>query len=94
MINFTDKMGLKSAGLDRYVPNTYAREPMLLGPKAMDRDTIAMHGFGLMASRDISNEELFYDYRLSPGKSYPSWYQPCDEELLKRRWWQDADTAQ
>ena len=94
MINFTDKMGLKSAGLDRYVPNTYAREPMLLGPKAMDRDTIAMHGFGLMASRDISNEELFYDYRLSPGKSYPSWYQPGDEELLKRRWWQDADTAQ
>ncbi len=93
-INFTEKMKLEASGLDRYVPNTYAKEPMLTGPKALDRDLIKMHGFGLMAARDITNEELFYDYRLSPGNgpSYPDWYHPIDEESLKNRWWEEEDT--
>lgn len=91
-INFTEKMKLGASGLDRYVPNTYAKEPMLTGPKALDRDVIKMHGFGLMASRDITNEELFYDYRLSPGNGpYPDWYHPIDEESLKNRWWEEDD---
>ena len=85
-------MKLGASGLDRYVPNTYAKEPMLTGPKALDRDVIKMHGFGLMASRDITNEELFYDYRLSPGNGpYPDWYHPIDEESLKNRWWEEED---
>ena len=92
-INFTEKMKLEASGLDRYVPNTYAKEPMLTGPKALDRDLIKMHGFGLMAARDITNEELFYDYRLSPGNGpYPDWYYPIDEESLKNRWWEEEDT--
>jgi len=92
MVNFTEKMKLEASGLGRYVPNTYAREPMLSGPKALDRDLITMHGFGLMAARDLSNEELFYDYRLSPGNEpYPKWYYPCDEESLKNRWWEEED---
>ena len=90
MINFTEKMKLEASGLDRYVPNTYAKDPMLTGPKVLDRDLITMHGFGLMAARDVSNEELFYDYRLSPGNGpYPKWYHPCDEESLKNRWWEE-----
>ena len=91
-INFTEKMKLGASGLDRYIPNTYAKEPMLTGPKALDRDVIKMHGYGLMAARDITNEELFYDYRLSPGNGpYPDWYHPIDEESLKNRWWEDQD---
>ena len=91
-INFTEKMKLEASGLDRYVPNTHAKEPMLTGPKALDRDLIKMHGFGLMAARDITNEELFYDYRLSPGNGpYPDWYYPIDEESLKNRWWEEED---
>jgi hypothetical protein len=91
-INFTEKMKLGASGLDRYIPNTYAKEPMLTGPKALDRDVIKMHGFGLMAARDITNEELFYDYRLSPGNGpYPDWYYPIDEESLKNRWWEEED---
>lgn len=87
MINFTEPMNL--TGLFRYVPNTYAREPSMLGPKALDRDVITMHGMALMAARDVCNEELFYDYRLSsPGSdgSYPSWYHVVDEEETKNRW--------
>jgi len=72
MINFTQKMlNKKSSALDnlwRYVPNTYARQPSLFGPKVLDRDVILMHGFGLMALRDVRDEELFYDYRLSPPR--------------------------
>eukprot|EP00562_Extubocellulus_spinifer_P030163 CAMPEP_0178717354 /NCGR_PEP_ID=MMETSP0699-20121125/21861_1 /TAXON_ID=265572 /ORGANISM="Extubocellulus spinifer, Strain CCMP396" /LENGTH=449 /DNA_ID=CAMNT_0020367147 /DNA_START=128 /DNA_END=1477 /DNA_ORIENTATION=- len=89
MVNFTEKMKLDKAGLERYIPNTYAREPMVTGPRALDRDLIRMHGFGIMAVRDVSSEELFYDYRLSPGNAYPKWYHPCDEEGLKRRWWEE-----
>jgi len=88
MINFTEKMNLKKRDLQRYMPNTYARPPMLLGPTAFDRDVIELHGIGLMASRDVCNEELFYDYRLSPGQGeYPDWYTIVDEEELRNRWY-------
>jgi len=72
--------------LEKYVPNTYARPPKLIGPNLFDGSNsegpIFMHGFGLVASRDICNEELYYDYRLSPGKfgtSYPDWYHEFDK---------------
>ena len=51
----------------------------------------------------MENEELFYDYRLSPGDghandgsdgtspgSYPSWYEVCDEESVRNRWVSDV----
>ena len=90
MIDLMENMNLQQKGLDAYVPNTYVKQPMMFGPQAMDREKVAMHGFGLIASRDLENEELFYDYRLSPGEevSYPSWYHVCDEEELKNRWTQ------
>ena len=88
MVDFVERMNLKDAGLDRYIPNTYVKPPMMFGPQAMDRERVSMHGFGLVAARDIENEELFYDYRLSPGEdiSYPDWYHICDEEGLRNRW--------
>jgi hypothetical protein len=87
-IDFMENMNLKDAGLQKYVPNSYVKPPMMFGPQAMDREKVSMHGFGLVASRDIENEELFYDYRLSPGndRSYPDWYHVCDEQELKNRW--------
>jgi hypothetical protein len=88
MVDFVERMKLEDAGLEKYIPNTYIKPPMMFGPQAMDRERVTMHGFGLIASRDIENEELFYDYRLSPGDdaTYPDWYHICDEEELRNRW--------
>ena len=90
MIDFMEHMELTKKGLDVYVPNTYVKPPMVFGPNAMDREKVAVHSFGLISCRDLENEELFYDYRLSPGDgggaSYPSWYEVCDEESVKNRW--------
>ncbi len=40
----------------------------------------------LVASRDIENEELLLNYRLSPGAERPDWYTPVDAVEEKRRW--------
>ena len=40
----------------------------------------------LIASRDIENEELLLNYRLSPGAERPDWYTPVDAVEEKRRW--------
>ena len=47
--------------------------PMMMGPQAVDKDSIFMHSMRLLAAKDVQNEELFYDYRLSSGsdESYP-----------------------
>ncbi len=105
MVDFMERMDLKKRNLDVYVPNTYVKPPMMFGPNAMDREKIVMHSFGLVSSRDMENEELFYDYRLSPGDgrgndggdgtsagsgSYPSWYEVCDEESVRNRWVSDV----
>ena len=88
MINFTSKLDLLSKKLEHYIPNIYARSPMILGPSIVDIDTIHMHGFGLLASRDLCNEEILYDYRLSPGADhkYPDWYHICRKDELDNRW--------
>jgi hypothetical protein len=92
MVNFTQGMNLKDQGLSHYLPNTYARSPQLLGPHMFDQDTVCMHGMGLLASRDICDEELFYDYRLSPTKdNYPPWYSIIDEADLRNRWFHSND---
>jgi hypothetical protein len=49
-----------------------------------------MHSMVLIASRPLEiNDEIYMDYRLSPGKGntqLPSWYTPYDLESSKRRW--------
>ena len=40
----------------------------------------------LVASRDLENEELLLNYRLSPGAERPDWYTPVDPAEEKRRW--------
>lgn len=39
-----------------------------------------------VAIRDLLNEEIFLNYRLSPHVSRPSWYTPIDTEEDWRRW--------
>ncbi|XP_008796483.2 uncharacterized protein LOC103711937 [Phoenix dactylifera] len=40
----------------------------------------------LVTTRDLSDEELFLNYRLSNQKRRPVWYTPVDEEEDRRRW--------
>ncbi|MQL81883.1 hypothetical protein Taro_014355, partial [Colocasia esculenta] len=40
----------------------------------------------LVATRHLSDEELFLNYRLSNSKRRPAWYVPVDEEEDRRRW--------
>lgn len=40
----------------------------------------------LVATRDLSNEEILLNYRLSNAKKRPTWYTPVDEEEDRRRW--------
>lgn len=73
MLNFTKGMELgSSAKLKRYIPNTYAR-PRNVTLMDWDRDVIEMHSLVLVATRDICNEEIFYDYRLA-SSHLPQWY--------------------
>jgi hypothetical protein len=94
MINFTDRM---TAGggekLKDYIPNEYELPPRPYVKNIFEKDEVVMHGMGLIASRDVKDEELFYDYRLSPnednmerGNQYPSWYHIWDEEAISNRW--------
>ena len=79
MINFTEPMNLRSTGLMRYVPNAYKRNPMLVGPRLLERDNIVMHGMAIMTRRDVANEELFYDYKFT-GNDNPKWYHDATYE--------------
>lgn len=40
----------------------------------------------LVATRELCDEELLLNYRLSNLKRRPEWYTPVDEEEDKRRW--------
>lgn len=92
MLNFTQDMNLRDQDLEKYLPNTYARPPQMLGSQLFDRDVVSLHGMGLLASRDVYDEELFYDYRLSPTQQdYPPWYSIVDETDLRNRWSHDKD---
>ena len=52
-----------------------------------------MNGMGIISLRDIENEEMFYDYWLSPNNSiegkgsgqYLKWYHVWDENAMKNR---------
>jgi hypothetical protein len=80
MLNFTKGMELaSSAQLKRYIPNTYARpRNVTLMNSLWDRDVIEMHSMVLVATRDICNEEIFYDYRLA-SSHLPQWYHQVED---------------
>jgi hypothetical protein len=72
-------------GLKCYIPNTYAKKPQLLGSRVMNMDII-MHSNVLLATKDLSNEEVFINYRLNPSHKHPSWYTPCAPDEANRTW--------
>jgi hypothetical protein len=79
MFNFTVGMDL-GQNLKRYIPNTCARpQSVTLLSSLWDRDVIEMHSMVLVATRDICNEEIFYDYRLATGH-LPQWYHPINDD--------------
>jgi hypothetical protein len=80
MFNFTQKMEIDSSTtLKRYIPNKYARpRNKTLMDSLWDRDVIEMHSLVLVATRDICNEEIFYDYRLA-SSHLPQWYDPVND---------------
>lgn len=45
-----------------------------------------VHTLVLVATREVSDEELFLNYRLSSYIQQPSWYHPVNVEEEKRRW--------
>ncbi|KAK9812844.1 hypothetical protein WJX72_004622 [[Myrmecia] bisecta] len=45
-----------------------------------------MAGLALVALRDLHNEELLLNYRLSPHVARPDWYTPVDADEDNRRW--------
>ena len=76
MLNFFIK-DMKING--KYIPNVYAKPPTLTVMGGLwDKQAIDMHGMCLIATRDICNEELFYDYRLMTSH-VPTWYTPVED---------------
>lgn len=90
-IDFTKSM-LKQhqdRDLTRYIPNEYEVEPKSWAKNALDTNDVIMNGMGLLALRDVQDEELFYDYRLSPASGasiYPEWYHVWNEDAAINRW--------
>lgn len=81
MVNFTQDMNLGPT-LRPYIPNTYARPRALtMVGSLMEREAIDMHGMCLIATRDICNEEILYDYRLMTSR-LPSWYHTVKDDFF------------
>ena len=49
-------------------------------------DAERLLGLALVATRDIEDEELLLNYRLSPGMQRPDWYSAVDAAEERRRW--------
>jgi hypothetical protein len=70
-LNFTESMNL--GNLMRYIPNTYARQPTWQTLFFDSLEPTIMHSLCLIAMRNVSNEELLYDYRIQ-STDPPNWY--------------------
>lgn len=82
MLNFTQNMEYGESN-KRYIPNTYARPRSLTTMGSLwDQEAVDMHGMCLIATRDICNEELFYDYRLVTSQ-LPSWYHRFEDNAFE-----------
>mmetsp|Transcript_28490 Transcript_28490/g.43914 ORF Transcript_28490/g.43914 Transcript_28490/m.43914 type:complete len:388 (+) Transcript_28490:82-1245(+) len=67
--------------LRQYIPNTYSSKPAaVLGMNVdiLSGRRVEMRGMVLLATRDVQDEEVYYDYRLptSAPESWPDWYTP------------------
>lgn len=84
----------------RFLPNITFEEPLIRfqapgGDMGVPRDDVILdhvlnqevRGIALVATHPIEDgEEIFFNYRMSPGLWRPSWYHPVDEVEEDRRW--------
>ena len=82
--HFGSSAGSFPAELLELVPNLYDSAPSLLN--GTYNPLVAMPSLALLATRDLKDEELFLDYRLSPNIERPPWYVPVDANEEIRRW--------
>jgi hypothetical protein len=54
--------------------------------KTDESENTVIRALVLIATRNICNEEVYLNYRLSNAKRRPEWYVPVDSEEDKRRW--------
>ena len=73
MVDFEDSLPEE---IVRYIPNSFAREGTWKTNVFGNRLQVLMPGICLLARRDCSNEELYYDYRLQSSVDLPEWYTP------------------
>jgi hypothetical protein len=93
-INFTEGLFTNHSGkLRDYIPNEYELPPKSWARDVFEKEKVMMHGMGLIALRDLKDEELFFDYRMSPNEKangsksvYPSWYHVWDVDAATNRW--------
>lgn len=82
----------------RYIPNTYAKPPIsssrggsgFIQSLMNNRGNDEMHSMVLIATRDICNEEIFYDYRLATSH-LPSWYEPVIDSAFVNDDYEEQD---
>ncbi|GMI48525.1 hypothetical protein TrCOL_g5177 [Triparma columacea] len=74
----------------RFVPNTHAVAPSLLG--TVDRSSM-MQGMVAMTTRDVfDGEEIFINYRFNPNAiGIPEWYKPVKDGEDEMRWGDYSD---
>jgi hypothetical protein len=74
------------AELREHIPNRYRQQPTFMGGKI--DSTVAMESMVLVATRELHDEEVFMNYRLSAASSnaLPDWYSPVNAEEDVRRW--------
>jgi hypothetical protein len=80
------------AELREHIPNRYRQQPTFMGGKI--DSTVAMESMVLVATRELQDEEVFMNYRLSAASStssssssaLPDWYSPVNAEEDVRRW--------
>lgn len=93
-INFTEGLFTdQNDKLREYIPNEYELAPKSWAKNVFEKEKVVMHGMGLVALRDVKDEELFYDYRMSPNENskgseglYPHWYHVWDSDAATNRW--------
>lgn len=76
-ISFSENTALRP-----HIPNVLFRGK---DSKVIGSD-LALPTLVFVALRDLKDEEIFLNYRLSPHVARPSWYIPVDTDEEWRRW--------
>lgn len=72
--------------MQAYIPNVVYGEGHQPDEGSLSQRVVP--GLALVATRQVTNEELLLNYRLPPNahRQRPAWYSPVDAEEDQRRW--------